>query len=176
MSLRDSMILNEPTVGVIIPPPEIKRVIDQAAELIIKYGSNITAMMQKESENMPKFSFLKEGDPFRPYYLHKVEELAKINNHKQQVNNTDNINNTDSSTITVDGNKHTSFLGKKTQSVNSNTKNESIISEKRKKQQEQIRIKLLNLKKIESDLEQIKPPTIDQFSLHHPNNINSLDT
>lgn len=164
MSIRDSIILNEPTVGIIIPPPEIKRVIDNAAELIAKYGSNIVSMMEKEVQNNPKFSFLKEGDPFRSYYIHKVDELAKDSKNKQ-VNSNDNIN-----TDNIINGEQNLFLGRKTQAVN-NIKSD-IISDKRKKQQEELR-KLIEPKKLDSHIE-VKAPSLDQFSIHHPN-ISPLD-
>jgi hypothetical protein len=71
--------------GVIIPPPEIKKIIDKAAGLVAKYGSNIEAMMRNEDKNLPKFSFLKEGDPYRSYYDYKVNELAKNAEKKETI-------------------------------------------------------------------------------------------
>ena len=75
-------ILNEKQMGLIIPPPEIRKIIDKAAELVGRYGSSIEATFQNEDKNLPKFSFLKDGDPYRPYYLQKANEIAKENANK----------------------------------------------------------------------------------------------
>lgn len=81
---KDDAILYEKTQGVINPPPEVKKIIDKAAGLVAKYGSNIEAMMRKEDKNLPKFSFLKEGDPYRPYYEFKVNQLVKESEKKEK--------------------------------------------------------------------------------------------
>jgi len=70
-------ILTERPIGVIIPPPDIKKVIDKAATFVGKYGSNFEAMLKQEAHNLPKFSFLNEGDPYRPYYDSIVASIAK---------------------------------------------------------------------------------------------------
>lgn len=60
----------------IIPPPEIKAVVDKTAAYVAKNGKPFEGMILKLEANNPKFNFLKhEDDPYRPYYNKKLDEL-----------------------------------------------------------------------------------------------------
>ena len=56
-------------MGMIYPPPEIKKLVDKTASLVANYGEGIEEKMKEEPN--PSFSFLKEGDPYRKYYEQK---------------------------------------------------------------------------------------------------------
>jgi splicing factor 3A subunit 1 len=154
-----SSISDRPPLGVIIPPPEVKKLIDKAAALTAKYGSSIENLMQKEERNLPKFSFLKEGDPYRGYYDFKCGQIA--------VNKTDKVKGEES------------LLGKKRSTIETNPIQNKTIQDtsKKMKTQEDLR-KFMEDKKVEkmqNEIDLSKPPPSDQFSINHPNNISSLD-
>ena len=61
---------------VIIPPPDIKTVVDKTASYVSKKGRAFEEMIMKVEAMNPKFNFLRhEDDPYRPYYLQKIDEL-----------------------------------------------------------------------------------------------------
>jgi len=66
------------TTGIIIPPPEIKNLIDKTAKSVAQKGPELEELVKKNFADNPKFSFLDFGDPYRPYYDQKVEEY-KLN-------------------------------------------------------------------------------------------------
>ena len=73
--------LNEKST-VIIPPPEIKQMVERAAHYVAKNGADFESMIMKVEQGNPKFNFLKyPDDPYRPYYLQKVSEYSgEVNN------------------------------------------------------------------------------------------------
>lgn len=172
-------ILNDTPMGIIVPPPEIRKIIDKAAELVGRYGSSIEATIQNEEKNLPKFSFLREGDPYRPYYLQKAKENAKAT-IKIPSGQTQNLNEMDNE----------KFLGRKTgyntikrededkkSNYNTSGLNTSDGINKSKKSlqiQDELR-KIIEEKKMNKFMSyEIKPPLKDQFSISHPN-ISSID-
>ena len=61
----------------IIPPPDIKTVVDKTATYVSKKGRVFEEMIMKVEAMNPKFNFLRhEDDPYRPYYLQKIDELT----------------------------------------------------------------------------------------------------
>ena len=61
----------------IIPPPDIKTVVDKTASYVAKNGQPFESMIMKVEANNPKFNFLRhEDDPYRPYYTQKLEEFS----------------------------------------------------------------------------------------------------
>jgi len=163
-------ILNEKQMGIIIPPPEIRKIIDKAAELVARYGSSIESTFQSEDKNLPKFSFLKDGDPYRPYYLQKANEIAKANANKSVSENV-------KSSYEYTDNKSNKFLGKKIgkEEVDSYSMNNSDGRDKKNSQlQEELRKIIEEKKKNKYLSNEIKAPPKDQFSISHPN-ISSLD-
>jgi len=157
-------ILNEHQLGVIIPPPEIKKIIDKAAELVGRYGSSIEATFQNEEKNLPKFSFLKEGDPYRPYYLQRANEIAKNFVNKSSSGNVCEIKDS----------KNEKLLGRKSQIEEL----KDIDGQEKIKNHTQIQDELrkfIEEKKTNKFLtNEIKAPVKDLFSISHPN-ISSLD-
>jgi len=58
---------------VIIPPPEVKSVIDKAAIYVAKNGISFESLIMKVEANNPRFNFLRfSDDPYRPYYIQKI--------------------------------------------------------------------------------------------------------
>lgn len=63
--------------GLILPPPEIKSVIDRTA-LFVARSANPPLFEDKIRENQrqdPKFSFLNPADPYHAYYRHRMDRI-----------------------------------------------------------------------------------------------------
>jgi len=70
--------LSNKSTGVIIPPPDIKTVIDRTADYVAKNGEKFEQLIMKAESSNRKFDFLKyEDDPFRPYYQKKLSESLR---------------------------------------------------------------------------------------------------
>lgn len=67
-------VLNE--VGIIIPPPEVKEILETTAAFVGKNPA-FEARVLREHENDGRFSFLNSSDPYHAYYRKKVEELRQ---------------------------------------------------------------------------------------------------
>ena len=73
----------------IIPPPDIKTVVDKTATYVAKNGPSFESMVMKVEANNPKFNFLRhEDDPYRPYYNQKLEEFTNANGGTTATNDT----------------------------------------------------------------------------------------
>ncbi|KIY51090.1 hypothetical protein FISHEDRAFT_64604 [Fistulina hepatica ATCC 64428] len=67
------------TTGLILPPPEIKSVIDRTAGFVAK-SANPQLFEDKIRENQrsdPKFAFLNPADPYHAYYRHKLDRAVQ---------------------------------------------------------------------------------------------------
>ncbi|OCH95633.1 hypothetical protein OBBRIDRAFT_816514 [Obba rivulosa] len=65
--------------GLILPPPEIKSVIDRTAQFVAR-SANPPQFEDKIRENQrqdPKFSFLNPADPYHAYYRHRMEKVVR---------------------------------------------------------------------------------------------------
>ncbi|PSR88911.1 hypothetical protein PHLCEN_2v5060 [Hermanssonia centrifuga] len=65
--------------GLILPPPEIKSVIDRTAKVVAR-SANPPQFEDKIRENQrqdPKFSFLNPADPYHAYYRHRMEKVIR---------------------------------------------------------------------------------------------------
>ncbi|KAF8061504.1 Pre-mRNA splicing factor PRP21 like protein-domain-containing protein [Lyophyllum atratum] len=65
--------------GLILPPPEIKSVIDRTA-LFVARSANPPQFEDKIREGQrtdPKFSFLNPADPYHAYYRHRMEKIIR---------------------------------------------------------------------------------------------------
>ncbi|CDU23915.1 related to Splicing factor 3 subunit 1 [Sporisorium scitamineum] len=65
------------TGGVIYPPPELRRTIDKAAELIAKKHPSFESNIKVAEQNNPKFAFLKEGDAYHAYYASRRDAVRR---------------------------------------------------------------------------------------------------
>lgn len=61
------------SVGVIIPPPEVKLVVDHTANFIRTKGAHYEQVLLANNRNSAKFAFLESGSPFHAYYRQRVE-------------------------------------------------------------------------------------------------------
>ncbi|KAH8833617.1 Pre-mRNA splicing factor PRP21 like protein-domain-containing protein [Flagelloscypha sp. PMI_526] len=65
--------------GMILPPPEIKAVIDKTATFIARSANppQFEEKIRDGQRNDPKFSFLNPADPYHQYYRHKTERVMQ---------------------------------------------------------------------------------------------------
>ena len=67
---------DKPTVGLIIPPPEIRSIVEKTASFVARNGTAFEQKIKQNEMSNPKFCFMKEEDPYNGYYLHKVQEFS----------------------------------------------------------------------------------------------------
>ncbi len=66
-------------IGVIVPPPDIRAVVDKTAQFVAKNGKSFEERIMNSEEGMtPKFSFLKSFDPYHGYYEQKIREAEDV--------------------------------------------------------------------------------------------------
>jgi len=154
-------------MGMIYPPPEIKKLVDKTASLVANYGDGIEEKMKEEPN--PSFSFLKEGDPYRKYYEQKILDYKKEIKEKEEEEEKNRI---------LELQKKEEFLNKKRESELS--LQQPINNKEGKLFVEQLRNLLNsnveNLTNVPSKINynEIKAPKPDQFSISHPN-ISEMD-
>nr|KAJ3412769.1 SF3a splicing factor complex subunit [Polyrhizophydium stewartii] len=63
------------TSGIIIPPPEIRTIVDKTADFVARNGPQFEERIRlKESQN-PRFSFMTPGDAYNAYYQRRINEM-----------------------------------------------------------------------------------------------------
>lgn len=65
------------TSGIIYPPPELRRTIDKAAELIAKKDPSFENNIKAAEQNNPKFAFLKLDDAYHAYYASRRDAVRR---------------------------------------------------------------------------------------------------
>mmetsp|Transcript_4499 Transcript_4499/g.8552 ORF Transcript_4499/g.8552 Transcript_4499/m.8552 type:complete len:170 (+) Transcript_4499:37-546(+) len=60
-------------VGVIVPPPDIKLVVDRTADFVRKVGPKFEATIQQRNKNSKKFGFLVASSPYYAYYQQRLK-------------------------------------------------------------------------------------------------------
>lgn len=63
-------------VGVIIPPPEIRAVVDKTAQFVAKNGKSFEQKIM-EKDGSGKFNFMRDNDPYNAYYEFKIKEFEE---------------------------------------------------------------------------------------------------
>jgi len=74
----------------IIPPPDLRNIVDKTALFVARNGPEFESRIQQNEQNNPKFNFLKQGDPYNAYYQFKVREIREGNVTQQPTNATTN--------------------------------------------------------------------------------------
>jgi splicing factor 3A subunit 1 len=65
-------------VGVIIPPPDIRSVVDKTAEFVAKNGKSFEEkILNSKDGKTAKFNFMKIHDPYHAYYELKIREFEE---------------------------------------------------------------------------------------------------
>ncbi|TCD66460.1 SF3a splicing factor complex subunit [Steccherinum ochraceum] len=73
--------------GLILPPPEIKSVIDRTANFVAKTANppQFEEKIRETQRQDPKFSFLNPADPYHAYYRHRMGKVARGEVDDEQV-------------------------------------------------------------------------------------------
>jgi hypothetical protein len=62
--------------GVIIPPPEIRAVVDKTAQFVARNGKSFEKRILESGEGKTsKFNFMKAYDPYHGYYEQKIRSV-----------------------------------------------------------------------------------------------------
>ena len=66
--------------GIILPPPEIRAVVDKTAQFVARNGKGFEQKVLSSNDGKTaKFNFLKPYDPYNAYYEMKIKvNLPKI--------------------------------------------------------------------------------------------------
>lgn len=65
---------NKAPDGVVLPPRDIREVIEKSAGYVARNGETFEARIRENNPTNPKFSFLVPGDAYNPYYVWRVKE------------------------------------------------------------------------------------------------------
>jgi splicing factor 3A subunit 1 len=64
--------------GIIIPPPEIRAVVDKTAQFVARNGKSFeTKILSSGEGKTAKFNFMKQHDPYHSYYEQKIREFEE---------------------------------------------------------------------------------------------------
>ncbi|KAJ8517550.1 hypothetical protein ONZ45_g5272 [Pleurotus djamor] len=65
--------------GLILPPPEIKSVVDRTAQFVARSANppQFEDKIREGQRSDPKFSFLNPADPYHAYYRHRIEKVMR---------------------------------------------------------------------------------------------------
>ena len=59
--------------GIIIPPPDIRAVVDKTAQFVARNGKGFEEKIASRGEGKTaKFNFMKQFDPYHAYYEQKI--------------------------------------------------------------------------------------------------------
>ncbi|KAK9451059.1 Pre-mRNA splicing factor PRP21 like protein-domain-containing protein [Limtongia smithiae] len=61
-------------VGIIIPPPDIREIIEKTAGYVHRNGQAFEARIRDNEKNNNRFSFLNPADPYYPFYEWRLDE------------------------------------------------------------------------------------------------------
>ncbi|CAB5338679.1 unnamed protein product [Rhizophagus irregularis] len=64
----------QPFGPVVVPPPDLKVIIDKMSAYVAKNGQSLEAKVREKHIDDPRFSFLLPWNEFHPYYKHKIQE------------------------------------------------------------------------------------------------------
>lgn len=68
-------------VGIIIPPPEVRELLEKTASFIANAKKeSLEARVIEKHRDDPRFTFLHESDPYHAYYRHRVAEIRAERN------------------------------------------------------------------------------------------------
>ena len=76
---------NVPIMGVIVPPPEIRAIVDKTAQFVARNGKSFEERILKSGEGQgAKFDFMKISSPYHAYYEEKIAEFEKPPEEKKE--------------------------------------------------------------------------------------------
>ena len=71
------MIKTEDNPAMVIPPPEIRNILDKTAHFVARNGPSFEDRIKENEKMNNKFSFLNINDPYRAYYDKRVKEFKE---------------------------------------------------------------------------------------------------
>lgn len=73
------------TSSVLVPPPDIKKIIDVLAVKVVANGEEFAKMLSQHMADNIKYDFLRDEDnPYRPYYLQAINQQPASSADGQQ--------------------------------------------------------------------------------------------
>ncbi|KAI8088908.1 Pre-mRNA splicing factor PRP21 like protein-domain-containing protein [Halteromyces radiatus] len=63
-----------PLVGMIYPPPDIRKTVDRAAQFLANKGPQLEERIRENERHNPRFCFMNPTDPYHAYYQYKLRE------------------------------------------------------------------------------------------------------
>ncbi|KAB8290544.1 hypothetical protein EYC80_010969 [Monilinia laxa] len=67
----------KPPQGVVLPPKEIKAILEKTAGYVARNGINFEDRIREKERTNPKFSFLSANDSYNAYYLWRLSEIKE---------------------------------------------------------------------------------------------------
>lgn len=72
-NIDTSTAIQGKVTGVIIPPPDIRAVVDKTATFVARNGKSFEQKILSSAEGKtPKFNFMRPFDPYHAYYEYKI--------------------------------------------------------------------------------------------------------
>eukprot|EP01080_Neovahlkampfia_damariscottae_P007770 gene7770-12240_t len=65
------------SIGIIYPPPELRTVVDTAAQYVAKNGEDFEKKILKNEGSKTKFGFIMNENPYHSYYKMRIEDFKK---------------------------------------------------------------------------------------------------
>ncbi|PRW57503.1 putative splicing factor 3A subunit 1 isoform A [Chlorella sorokiniana] len=75
-ALPDQLVTQTKAIGVILPPPDIRAIVDKTAQFVARNGTDFEKRILANEAQNQKFNFLKDGDPYNAYYRKRVAEFT----------------------------------------------------------------------------------------------------
>eukprot|EP00879_Flechtneria_rotunda_P029385 GHRR01031787.1.p2 GENE.GHRR01031787.1~~GHRR01031787.1.p2 ORF type:complete len:112 (+),score=22.67 GHRR01031787.1:124-459(+) len=64
-------------IGIILPPPDIRAIVDKTAQFVAKNGIEFEKRILASEANNAKFNFLNPTDPYHAYYRMRVSDVEQ---------------------------------------------------------------------------------------------------
>lgn len=68
---------SKPPAGVILPPKEVRTLLEKVAGYIARNGLAFLARMRDTAADNPKIQFVLEDNPYHPYFMWRVDEITQ---------------------------------------------------------------------------------------------------
>ncbi|KAI7845146.1 hypothetical protein COHA_001191 [Chlorella ohadii] len=75
-ALPEALVTQTKAIGVILPPPDIRAIVDKTAQFVARNGTDFEKRILANEANNQKFNFLKDGDPYNAYYRKRVADFT----------------------------------------------------------------------------------------------------
>lgn len=159
--------------GLILPPPDIRAVVDKTATFVARNGRSFERKIAGETASA-KFAFLRPSDPYHAYYEHKLRELAAADE-------------TPAAAAAVEERPQQQQQEQEQQSDGQQQQQQqnAVTQEAPQQQQQQEGDVVAEKKAVEAatakvvkklkEQEQLAPPEEEQFKLKHPAALGALD-